>query len=489
MIYIKKYFSVIALILSLAVGMYMRTYQFKERFQYGHDNDLAGWIVKDIMIDHHLRLIGQLTSAPGIFIGPIFYYLLIPLYSLTHMDPIGILSYAWIISVFSIFSMHYVTTKIFGKKIGAISALIFASSYLIAFTEREVVPTTPVFLWSVWFLYSLYLTKSGKKIGLTIVAILVGLIWEVNLSLVLLTPLFFATLFINIKKFKIKDLLLPILIVVFVSSPLLLFEVRHGFSQTKSLIATLSPANVEKVNYSAKLNRVSHLISKNATRTFGDFPDTNYALYYLIPIGLLAGIFILAASGKLSWYYPILFLSWVLLFVVFYTFHPINVSEYYLNGATIIWVIAAALLLSRFPVPVIILGLSFFVVNNAKIMFDSNINRNGYLDRKAIVQYIFDDAQKNNYPCVSVSYMTDPGNNLGYRYLFWLKGMHVNLPKSLSPVYTIVFPHPRANKLDYTSGALGLVLPSYSLYTKEGVAQSCVGENTNLTDSMFGFTK
>jgi len=288
---------------------------------------------------------------------------------------------------------------------------------------------------------------------------------------------------------NIKDYLLSVLIIVFVSSPLLLFEIRHNFSQTKALVTTLSPVNTGKINYSDKLNRVSHLISKNATRTFGDFPDTNYTLYYLIPLGLLAGVFILATSGKLSWYYPILFLSWTLLFVVFYTFHPINVSEYYLNGATIVWVITAAILLSRFPTPVILLGLVFFVGNNVKIMTNSDINRSGYLDRTAIVKYIFDDAQKHNYPCVSVSYMTDPGNNLGYRYLFWLKGMHVNLPKSLSPVYTIVFPHPRADKLDYTSGALGLVLPNYSQYTKEGVTQTCAGENANLTDSMFGFTK
>ncbi len=57
------------LLTTLLVGLIFRGFQLKDRFLYAHDNDLAGWIVKDILVDHHLRLIGQETSAKGIFIG------------------------------------------------------------------------------------------------------------------------------------------------------------------------------------------------------------------------------------------------------------------------------------------------------------------------------------------------------------------------------------------------------------------------------------
>ena len=73
--------SKILLFLVLILGLLTRSYQLRERFGYTHDNDLAGWIVKDIVVDRHLRLIGQLTSSPGIFIGPLFYYLQIPFLS------------------------------------------------------------------------------------------------------------------------------------------------------------------------------------------------------------------------------------------------------------------------------------------------------------------------------------------------------------------------------------------------------------------------
>ena len=76
-------------ILIIAVGMFLRFYQLFDRFSYGHDQDLASWFVKDILVNHHFRLIGQETSTTGIFIGPIYYYLMTLFYKIFGMDPIG----------------------------------------------------------------------------------------------------------------------------------------------------------------------------------------------------------------------------------------------------------------------------------------------------------------------------------------------------------------------------------------------------------------
>ena len=49
------------IILIVVVGLFLRVYKYDQLFGYNHDNDLAGWIVKDIVVDKHLRLIGQET--------------------------------------------------------------------------------------------------------------------------------------------------------------------------------------------------------------------------------------------------------------------------------------------------------------------------------------------------------------------------------------------------------------------------------------------
>src|SRR3989344_6972556 len=101
------------LVLILVIGFFLRVYNTQELFLYSHDQDLAGWFIKDVLINKHLRLIGHETSTAGIFIGPVFYYLLIPFYFIFGMDPIGGSYLVALFGVFTIFSFYFVFKNIF----------------------------------------------------------------------------------------------------------------------------------------------------------------------------------------------------------------------------------------------------------------------------------------------------------------------------------------------------------------------------------------
>src|SRR3989338_11223175 len=101
------------LFIVLILALITRGYQLQARFLYSHDNDLASWIVKDIVVDRHLRLIGQLTSSPGIFIGPLFYYLLIPFYLAARMDPVGSLAFSLLVGLATVTSIYWVLNTLF----------------------------------------------------------------------------------------------------------------------------------------------------------------------------------------------------------------------------------------------------------------------------------------------------------------------------------------------------------------------------------------
>ena len=101
----------------LVLGFFLRIYKLEELFLYGHDQDLASWFVKDVVINKHLRLIGQETSTQGIFIGPIYYYFLIPFYLVFDMDPIAGTVAITTLGLFSIFSFYYVFKKISSNRI------------------------------------------------------------------------------------------------------------------------------------------------------------------------------------------------------------------------------------------------------------------------------------------------------------------------------------------------------------------------------------
>lgn len=448
-------------------GLILRLYDYTARFAYGHDADLVGWVIKDIIVDKHPRLIGQLTSSPGIFIGALYYYLQIPFYWLSNMDPIGVYWLTALTGILSIASMWFVA--------GPIASFIYASSWLIANTERDVFPTTPVFLWSIWFFHTFTKLWKGEKKWLYVAAILISLIWHFNLALVFGVPFLILAVLRHLKSYTFHDLILPILLCLVLNLPLIVFETRHGFGQTKALMGTLVGGGEKHW----KFDQVFQYTLKNANRVF---VDTDLKINpWIFPALALIGILM----SRWRWF----ILSWSFLVISFFSINSLPISEYYLNSFTIVWILGAAWILKKIPKVAMFAILGIFAIHNFSRMLNFESNHAGYVERKAIVEYIKQDAAIHGYPCIAISYITSIGNNLGYRYWFWLKEMKVMRPDTLAPVYSIVFPHSLVNKIDKSFGSLGLIFPDYSRYNKEGIAKSCSLPDQNLTESMFGFTK
>jgi len=76
-----------------------------------------------------------------------------------------------------------------------------------------------------------------------------------------------------------------------------------------------------------------------------------------------------------------------------------------------------------------------------------------------------------------------------YRYFIYLSGLKTRPVTQKVPVYSIVFPLSLVDQVDQTFGDLGLIYPQYERYSPETAKIECVGQDSNLSDPMFGFTK
>ncbi len=480
--FLKRHKILIAIILA---GVFLRLYKGAEYFAYSHDNDLASWIIKDIVVDKHWRLIGQLTSTPGIFIGPIFYYLLIPFYLISNMDPIGSIYLGAVFGILGTLSFYFVFKNLFGKEEGLIGALLYSCFYFFVFNDREIVPTLPVVLWSLWYLFNLNLYLKNNKYAYIFSAILFALIWHLNFALILVAPLIPLAIFLSKQKINFKCIIFAFITFILLSLPLILFESRHGFSQTHALLTSLTTDQQDVTHGIGKVDRVMQVVLRDVNMwVIG--PGVSLikgSLVFILGIGSLGW---LRAKGKISREIFILMLAWIALFIGFFSFYSKVLSEYYLNGMAVIWLAILVLIISESRSKLLFFGLIFINLFFFAIYQPNHI---GYLQRKAFVDFVYMDAKARNYPCVAVSYITDPGYDLGYRYFYYLKGLKVNQPKTLAPVYSLVFPHTKVDRIDKSFGSIGLVLPDYQRYNEKGIAQSCSGEDGNLTYPMFGFTK
>jgi len=492
---IKKNFDKYGLVflVIIAAGLFLRLYKAETYLPYGHDNDLESWIVKDIVINKHFRLVGQETSTQGVFIGALYYYLLVPFYLLAKMQPSGTIFLSVLLGVFTIWSAYYVFGRLFKKKeIGLIGASIYAIAFYVVMSDRGAVPTTPVFLWSIWFLYGVGLIFLGRvKKALILLGVLVSLIWHLIVALVPLTLVIPAALILSRWKFKLRQVILGMSAFLVTSIPFFVFEFRHNFQQIRAVGNSFSSNQGSELSLFEQFKRVMHIFSNIVTNIVW-YPQQKY--YFLLPLVLVLALVILVIKKKMAKNFAAALALWSILPIIFFTFYSMQVSEYYLNGILVVWIVILTLSIyhlfvsKKFRLVGAILLIVFAYLNMSKFLTYQD-SRQGYIYRKAVVAEIKRDAQKHGYPCVAVSYITNPGYDLGYRYFFWLENMHVNRPDSLSPVYTIVFPLKKIFKEDKTFGALGLIYPDYKRYTKEGVAISCSGANSNLTDPMFGYTE
>lgn len=475
----------------VATGLFLRSYQLPERFLYGHDQDLSSWFVKDILVNGHLRLIGQETSTAGIFIGPIFYYLMSIFYRIFGMDPIGGAYLTFVISIFGIGSLYYVVSKIWGKNTATFALVIYCLSYYTVFNDREVVPTMPVIIWTVWFIYTLFLlfTKKYKK-GFLFAGILIGLIWHLNFALVLPLPLLLVSVILVKKKPDLKDLELAAMGFLVMSLPLILFEMRHGFSQSKALISSLTTPQSDVISGFLKYQRVFELMSKNLHGLLiGSLNgiEPAYVSYLFIFVFIL-----LLYKKHITTFWSTIFVAWVLTYFLFFANYSKIVSEYYVNGSLIVLLIIASIALTKIFESVkyrhicLILIFLFSVFSLRKFAI-TPINKSGYVQRREIIAEIKRDSGVRGYPCVSLSFITDPGYNLGYRYFTYLAGLKIKPVSDFVPVYTIVFPLKPIFPTDQTRGGIGLIYPDYDHYEPDLINEKCSGDDYNLSEPMWGF--
>lgn len=487
---ISKHWILIAILL---IAIFFRTYKAVERFDFAHDGDLFSWIVKDIVIDKHIRFIGQETTAPGIFIGPLFYYLLIPFFIVFRMDPIGALIPIILIGIATVVSYYWVFAKLYGKTVGYMASFLYGVLLSTVGFDSHVVPSTLTNIWLIWFFYTVVMITRGNYNVLPLLGLLVGLIWHIHIALL---PALIAVPLAMIAVWKLptfKQIMYSFIAFTVTSLPLFAFEVRHGFSQVFSLV------NDFRVNYGGgsgweKLNLVIIKVSDNISRLFFypqgvPFNKLVFMLLILVSAILLVKRGLVRLKELEVWY------GWVIIVLLYYSLSTVVISEYYFANIEIIFVAIASLLLylifrsSLWGKAMVLVLLASILGKNAFHHITRTHYLQGYNERKAVTRFIAEDSRKHGFPCVSVSYITRPGDNVGFRYFFWLNNLHVNQPKSGAPVYTIVLPSELVvDALAAKYGQIGIITPE-RIPSEQEIQKSCSGDNANLTDPMLGFTK
>ena len=224
------------LVVLFLIHIFFRFYQLEARASLGWDQIDSAWAAKSIVIDRHVPLQGPVAKGnTGIYMGPLYYYLIAPVYWATGMDPIASPIFGAITATINAVIVYWVTKKMFSEKIALIALLI--NTFSINVIHRDHIQNAIQFIVPVSYLifYFLYRVVTGSYKHLVHLAVMLGLSFHVDFTSVLYPMLVFLALpFFPRTKKALPYIGASLLIFLLLISPIL---IHAGNKQATNMVA------------------------------------------------------------------------------------------------------------------------------------------------------------------------------------------------------------------------------------------------------------
>lgn len=227
----KVNFVKLTLIFILVLAAAIRFYKLPEYLQFLGDQGRDLLIVKAMIVDHKFTLLGPTASVGGFYTGPVYYYFMLPFLWLWQLDPVGPAVMSVLFGLATIILIYLFVKDIAGERAGLISAFLTAVSPKMIDLSRFSWNPNPVPFFSLAAVYSLYKRKvflAGIFVGILVQLHYIDLVMGGVIGL------------LSLGMFKPRDWLknIGLMIAGFLlgNSLFLIFELRHGFPNIKSVI-------------------------------------------------------------------------------------------------------------------------------------------------------------------------------------------------------------------------------------------------------------
>lgn len=299
---IKNYltFNNIFLFVILALATFLRFYNLPNNFMFQGDQGRDALVVANIFKEKDLVFIGPVTSIGNMYLGPFYYYFMLPFLYLSYPDPIGPVYAVAVLSVTTVALIYFISKKIFNQKVAILASIFFALSHLSIELARFSWNPNPAPFFSILMFYFCYLAfKKDSRYWLLVSAmfsILIQLHYVALLSLIGAIVIFFFDLKEKIKKNKSKTLItfaaLAVLIFLFSLTPLILFDYKHDWRNLeafKNIVSKEQSFDIERKTDREGINAFIKFFTVDFKRqskkvlfdsTFGDIGVNNFFFYF-----------------------------------------------------------------------------------------------------------------------------------------------------------------------------------------------------------------
>ena len=470
-----KYWPIILL---LFLTFLLRIYNIENLFYFTYDESIPAFVARRLILWHHIPLIGAVTPF-NFHLGPYFYWMLSLILYLGKLNPIAWGWAAAVISTATAAMMYLVASSLSSKKVGITATILWSFSYLANIYDRHFWALYWGPLVSLVVIFSLLKIIKGHHKFVYLLAATIAFAIHADLSNLLFLPM--SIIVWLIYKLPVKKYLTVTLVIITLSFlPLLIFDLRHNFSNTRPVVDFIKQGRNSPTFDRSKLISNLLIFPESFPRLIYTFGDNQVAKQYsycqiyarekfqAIPIYLIwissftifAFIFTLLKTStfiskkkareyillqqsscklektpafklekfiifslrsykKSSWFLiSLLIVLYFLGVQVYGTIFKADIFEHYISGVFAAFLLIVALIIGMLNRNLWLAAIAIFVVFNLYKLSQAQ-NDMGLLNKKLAIEYTMKQVGNKEFSLESLSTCW---RYSGYRYLFTIFG-------------------------------------------------------------------
>ena len=362
--------ELVVLLIILLVASFLRLYRIADYMTFLGDEGRDAIVAMDIL-KGNFTLLGPRASAGDFFLGPIYYYMMAPFLFLSNYDPVGPAIMVALFGIATVLLVYIVGRDFFGTKAALVASGLYAVSPLVVSYSRSSWNPNPMPFFALLILYSLYIALVKKRPKLLFGSgLLLGIAIQLHYLTIFLGVIafffvvggeYFITRKINYKKYlKYFSYILSGFLLGL--SPFLLFELRHGFPNIRTIIRFILEDNTAKgytigQSFLGNIADVSFRLFGRLVTAFPPPEQVNVSenidlLIWQIATIILAIVSVIVVAKTRDKLKVMLLLLWLFLGVILFGIYRKSIYDYYLGFI--------------FPLPFLLIGNLFSKLTNLK---------------------------------------------------------------------------------------------------------------------------
>jgi len=224
------------IIIPLLLGALLRVYKIFDNYYFTGELGKELLYVRELILNHEFPLVGLATSHEWLTYGPIYYWILIPIYKLFSGNVFILYWLALVVSMLGIYVTYWVFSKIVNNKFALILTFFISLSPIWVWETRLSKLHTFFFILMplvIYFLYKIWNKDTNKMIWL---GIAYGSLLSFHYSQLPILLVIITAFFIQRKYLKLKNYLHFIIGFTIPNLSIIVYDFGHGFEMTKNLI-------------------------------------------------------------------------------------------------------------------------------------------------------------------------------------------------------------------------------------------------------------